>query len=282
MTDAERLARRSPAEVERDISQTRFELALTLDAIERRLNPRDLIKKGFDMFEDSLIGRKAVDRSVAAVRSHPVPFALLGIGAAWLLASSARAGTDATGEASGYTDGVDRSVGALAADTTGRIGVGPVTSGRDQPLGYTGNPVVDDAGRRQTNGWVHQVTGLAHGALRTVQDAGDAAMNRARGYAGDGTGGFANGLNAVFQRHPLLIGSIAVMGGALIASLLPLSRVEHEWVGGRRDDLWQRTEEFGKEAVSSIREAVSRATTRAADMRNETIKPKEIGDLASH
>jgi len=42
---------RSPPQIEHGIDQTRAELALTLDALERKLGARHLVEKGFDMLK---------------------------------------------------------------------------------------------------------------------------------------------------------------------------------------------------------------------------------------
>jgi hypothetical protein len=263
MSDTERPRPRLPAEVERDIDHTRVELTRTLDAIERRLDVRSLVQEGFDMLNASFIGGEPVRRGLAAVRANPVPFALFGIGAAWLLAGNTKAGSYAAGKAGEYAGELGQRAGTLATDMAGKVGIGPAAAS-EQPLGHTGNPVVDAAEGSRSGGWVHQASFMAQGALRTVRDSGGAAVN----YAGDG----ADRLTGAAQRHPLLIGSIAVVAGALVAALLPLSRVENDWIGTTRDDLWQRAEEFGQETVARARDAASRAAGRAVDAATETIK----------
>ncbi|HTV87745.1 MAG TPA: DUF3618 domain-containing protein [Stellaceae bacterium] len=271
MSESQRPAQRSPAGIERDIDRTRVELARTLDEIERRLNARYLVEKGFDMLKDSFVGGAAADRALAAVRANPVPFALFGIGTAWLLAANTKAGSYAAGKA-----------GAMASDMAGRVGIGSAAA--EQPLGHTGNAMVDDADRQTSNGWVHQVSGMAQGALRTVRDSGGAMINRAGAYAGDGAGRVADGLSGTTQRHPLLAGAIGVMAGALIASLLPLSRREDEWIGDTRDKLWERGEELGQEAVARARDAAARAANRAVDAAtdaaSETLKEAIRDEIA--
>ncbi len=118
--------------------------------------------------------------------------------------------------------------------------------------------MVDRAGEH-SEGWVHQVSDQASGALRSARDRGGAMLNRVGSYAG------AGGVSDAFERNPLIMGAIGVMAGALIAALVPLSEVENELLGETRDELWQRAEDLGEEAVQRVREAATEAATRAVD-----------------
>jgi len=272
---------RQPAEIERDIDHTRVELALTLDALERRLNARHLVEKGFDMLKETFGNNDAWNRSVDIIRANPVPVALIGLGAAWLVASQTnvvdRVVQDERVEAArrrvtDMASNVSARAGELASDVASRVGIGGSNSSDEQPLGRTGNTMVDQSGRAESDGWVHQVADMAQGALRTARDSGEAMLSRAGLYANDGAGRVADQLGDTFQRHPLVIGSIGIMAGALIAALLPATRVEDEWFGDTRDALWNKAQEAGEQAFSQVREAATRAVDAATDAATETVK----------
>ena len=75
---------KSPAEIERDIAETRAGLGEVLDAIERRMAPRQLLEQGMDR----LLG--GVNEQIGdIVRENPLPLALIGAGIGWLLLSRA-------------------------------------------------------------------------------------------------------------------------------------------------------------------------------------------------
>jgi hypothetical protein len=63
-----------------------------------------------------------------------------------------------------------------------------------------------------------------------------------------------------------------VMAGAMIAALLPPTRVEDDWFGDTRDELWHRAEEVGQEAASRVRSVAVRAADAAADAAADTVK----------
>jgi hypothetical protein len=263
----------SPADVERQIDRTRVAIAQTVDAIERKLNPRYLMEKGMEMFRDSFNGSEALSRSLAVMRANPVPFALFGMGAAWLIASNTgvidRVAEDQHVKAAGrrvseFAGNIGDRAGAVASDMAGRVGIGG-SSADQQPLGRTGNPVVDEAGAAGSGGWVHQVADMAQGALRSMRDSSGAIVNRAGNYAGGGATRIGDQLTDAVRRHPLVIGAIGVMAGALAGSVLPLTETEEEWLGGTREEIWTRAEDVGQQAVVRVREAASRAATRVVD-----------------
>jgi hypothetical protein len=272
---------RSPAEIERDIDRTRVELAQTLDALGRRLQARHLVEKGFDMLKDTLGNNDAWNRSLDIIRANPVPVALIGIGAAWIVASQTnvveRVAHDERVEAArrrvaDMASNVGTRAGELASDVASRVGIGRSGSSGDQPLGRTGNTMVDDNSRQGSDGWVHQAADMAQGALRSARDSGEAMLSRAGLYANDGAGRVADQVSDTFQRHPLVIGAIGVMAGALIAAMLPATRVEDEWFGDTRDALWNKAQEAGEQAFSQVRDAATRAVEAASDAATETVK----------
>jgi hypothetical protein len=263
-------------EIAREIDHTRREIAVTLAALERKLAARYLVEKGFDMFKDGLGDDYGLKRGLEIIRANPVPVALIGIGAAWLLASNSgvvdriaqdqrieaarRRVTDLAGE-------VGNRAGELASTMAERVGISG--NGADRPLGYTGNPMVDEPDSRTApTGWVHQVSDMAQDAIRSARDTGGAMLDRTQ----DQASRIADQATDAFQRHPLLIGAIGVMAGALIAALLPTTRVEDEWFGGARDELWERAEAVGQEAVSRVRDTAVRAADAAADAAADTVK----------
>ena len=264
------------AEIEREIDHTRRELALTLAALERKLAARYLVEKGFDMFKDNLGDDLGLKRGLEIVRANPVPIALIGIGAAWLLASNSgvvdRIAQDQRIEAArrrvtGLASDVGNRAGELASTVAERVGISG--NGADRPLGYTGNPMVDEGGAPTAPaGWVHQMSDLAQDAIRSARDSGGAMLDRTQEQATR----IADQVTDAFERHPLLIGAIGVMAGAMIAALLPTTRVEDDWFGGTRDELRERAEALGQEAVSRVRDTAVRAADAAADAAADTVK----------
>jgi hypothetical protein len=232
MTQASRASRedtpRSAAEIESDIRRTRAELSLTLDALAYQVAPRRLIKKGIDMITQPMKDTAAVWIDFGkAVRANRIPLALIGVGAAWLLAGNLGIGR---GEAADDLGSPDGGISPTAAGKTSRNGV-----------------------------WMHQAAGAARGAARSVGDTAGTVLERAGEYAGyAGSAGeqmrsAGETLRAKVEQHPLLIGLAGLICGAAIAALLPSSKREQDWLDATRGELWEKAEQIGHEAADRVR-----------------------------
>jgi hypothetical protein len=274
---------------EREIARTRGELSLTLAALERKLAARYLIDEGLDMIKDTLGEDYGLHRGLEIVRTNPVPIALIGIGAAWLLASNTNAvdriARDeriqmARRRVTDLASDIGNRAGEMATSAAQRIGItgNGAGNGADRPLGHTGNPMIDQPGAgMSSDGWVHEVSDRAQGMLQSARDSSGAMLDR----ASESAGRIADQVTDTFERHPLLIGAIGLMTGALIAALLPPSRTEDEWFGPSRDQLWNKAEEAGQETVTRVRDVAMRAADAAADAAAETIKTETDKPLSA-
>jgi hypothetical protein len=267
MNREDRATPTSPAEAERQAARTRVELADTLGALDDKLTnltTRHLVEKGFNMIRDSLNNSDGLNRSLDIMRANPIPIALIGLGTAWLIASNTgvvdRIANDERIEAArrrvtDIASDLGNRAGSMASDMAGKIGMG----GSDRPLGQTGNPMIDESGGSGSSGWVHQASDMAQGAMRSVRDS--TMINR----AGEGAGRIADQLTDAFERNPLVVGAVGLLGGALIAALLPATRLEDELVGTTRDQLWKQAEGAGQDAISRVRDAATHAIDSATD-----------------
>ncbi|MBV9858715.1 MAG: DUF3618 domain-containing protein [Alphaproteobacteria bacterium] len=283
---------KSPAEIEQEIGRTRGELGRTLDALERKLAARHLVEKGIDMIKESMGGNEALNRGLGLVRANPIPVALIGLGVTWLLASNTGvvetvAGNERVRAAgrrvTGLASDLGARAGAIASDVAGRVGMSGSAEeeGEEGGGGRTGSRT-GEGGRNESGGWVHQVAGAAQGAVRSVRDSGGAVLGRAgdyAGFAGDGASRVADQLTDAFERHPILVGAVGAMAGALLGALLPATRLEDSLVGETRDEIWERAGEVGQQAISRVRQVAERSVGAAAGAAYEVAK-EEADKLA--
>ncbi|HEX3522255.1 MAG TPA: hypothetical protein VHT52_09230 [Stellaceae bacterium] len=187
-------------------------------------------------------------------QANSVPLTLIGIGVAWLVASNTglaeRVANDERVRAA------RRRIGEIAGDIG--IGSGSSEASGGQVLGPDGEPLTrTDSG--EGNGWVHQAAGVARGAISTVRDAGGAVLDRA-GAAGDLANRAGSQVTEKLSTDPWLIGVAGLVAGALFAAILPPTRIEQEYIGEARDELWNKANELGHEAAERIRELADSAT----------------------
>jgi hypothetical protein len=76
---------RRPEEILAEIHRTRDEMDHTLQAIEHRLTPGQLVDQGLEYLKKSG-AREYVSNLSGSVKTHPLPATLTGIGIAWLMA----------------------------------------------------------------------------------------------------------------------------------------------------------------------------------------------------
>lgn len=204
-----------------------------------------------------------------AFQANRVSLALIGAGVAWLVVNNTglvdRVAQDERVQAA------RRRIGEIAGD----IGIGGSSqphgsSGREgHIIGPDGEPLHGSSDADRGSGWVHQAAGAARGAIGTVRDAGSAVLDRASKYtdyagdAGDLAKRASGQITEKLQRDPWLIGVAGLVAGALVAALVPPTRIEQECIGEARDELWNKTTQIGHEAAERVRELAD-STNRAA------------------
>jgi hypothetical protein len=206
--------------------------------------------KEWEMFADSL-----KDGGLGEViQANKVPLTLIGIGIAWLVASNTgladRVANDERVQAA------RRRIGEFAGD----IGIGGGSSDGvgGQILGPDGERLARSDSSRG-DGWVHQAAGAARGAISTVRDAGSAVLDRA-GAATDLASRASTQVTEKLSTDPWLIGVAGLVAGALLAAILPPTRIEQDYIGEARDGLWNKANELGHEAAERVRELADSAT----------------------
>jgi hypothetical protein len=169
------------------------------------------------------------------VQANWVPLSLIGVGIAWLVV---------------LNSGVAEHFGNGERERTGRGA---------QILGPDGRPLDHRGDGDRKEGWVHQVSGIAHDAIATVRDAGTAVLDGASRYtdyagAGNMTERATGQMTANFERNPWLIAVVSMVAGALLAGVVPPTQIEQEYVGEARDGLWSKANELGHHAAERVRE----------------------------
>ena len=199
-----------------------------------------------DSLKDSGVGE--------VIQANRVPLTLIGIGVAWLVANKTGLAERVVNDE--RVQAARRRIGQLAGD----IGIGDSSSEASggQILGPDGETLTRTDSERG-DGWVHQAAGAARGAISTVRDAGSAVLDRA-GAAGDLANRATTQVTEKLSTDPWLIGVAGLVAGAILAAILPPTRIEEEYIGEARDGLWNKANELGHEAAEAVRELADSAT----------------------
>lgn len=192
---------KSSAQIEREVEQTRNNVADTLDTLRHKLQPGQMVDQVVGQVSDyvrSSGGTEFVRNLGASVRDNPLPVALIGAGIAWLLMSG---GKPAPRYSYDYEDdyGEPRRIGSAGRV---RMGMNDAISGTRQFLGDAAEAAGDMASRAKA-----AVTDAASRASSAVSDvvveassAVGGAVEQARSTVGDAASRLASTGSDVAER----------------------------------------------------------------------------------
>jgi hypothetical protein len=162
------------------------------------------------------------------IGQNPIPFALIGIGAAWLLMDN-RSSRESRSY-SEYDSSWDHSPAYLSSDD-------------ELGSSYADDTYMNDMGsfsgvnRRRTS------------VRQRASDVGVQAREQARRVAGRARSGWDH----LLQDNPLALGIAALAAGAIVGAALPRTETEDEYLGETRDSLVETARSKAQEGVESAR-----------------------------
>lgn len=263
---------RRPEEIENDLERTRAEMSSTLDAIQQKLSPGQMMDQALTYARTSLPAEFGSNLG-NAVRSNPVPVALVGIGLAWLAASSRNSHSGRFGRdqydpdhdhmytrpyagathSSGMHDermhGAVSSVSAKGAELKDRASeAGRNVMGKasdiGQRIGESASSMTDHA-RGITQQASERVSATAQQARMRAAELGQRSQQqyyRAK-----------DGVVRTVDEQPLMVGVFGLAIGALLGAVLPSTRREDEMMGRTRDDLLDKAKATASEQAERVK-----------------------------
>jgi hypothetical protein len=224
--DTERRTR----QIEGEIRHTRAELSETIDALQEKLRPGNIVSEATDKVKTAT-SEKVRDMADTAsgtaqdmwegARQNPIPALMIGAGVAWMLFDRNRGRDDGRAEWSRYSP--------------------PRYRYSDDDVEYRST----GARRRESS-----VAGVNTEGLTTwAREAGGEARQTAQRAQ--------NGLQRMLRQNPLLVGAAAVLVGAAVGASLPETERENELMGEARDTVVDRAQHAAEHAVSAVKEAAN-------------------------
>ncbi|HLO76873.1 MAG TPA: DUF3618 domain-containing protein [Magnetospirillum sp.] len=239
-------------DIEDEIARTRGEMADTLNAIERKLSPQQIVDQAVDAMREFLSDRSRV---AGMVRDNPIPLALVGVGLGWLAVSAVTAG------------GSGRRVqaGTRAGSYESMEGVSPAWGGDEVGAGYAPgveSPAYGTAGSAE----------YAAGAASQATDAVREAAQRTRGRVSEwgrqaraSANQAADRTRDAYLDHPLTMAGLALAVGAAVGAMLPRSRAESQALGEMGGELARQARQAGSELAEKASRVAERAMQGAKD-----------------
>jgi hypothetical protein len=284
----------SSREIRDNIRRTRAQMDATVDAIEEKLSPGELIHEAWSLFRGG--SSSSVNRVWRIAKQHPMPTAIIGLGLGWMVyestggnavgtrraryvryedewspegevptaLESARrrasgAGRRVSAAGSAMASGLMGDASEMASDAAGSVRRATETAGdkASELAGQAREMASDVAGsvRRQASDLGRQASELGDQARRTVREA-------------------RTGFWDTIEEQPLVVGAATLAAGLLVGLLLPSTGQEDELMGKTRDSLLDEVKELGQEALETGKQIASAATeTVRQGVETQTTQP---------
>jgi ElaB/YqjD/DUF883 family membrane-anchored ribosome-binding protein len=260
---------RDPARLERDIDRTRASLGRTVDALERRLSPGELVDQALGMAREH--GGEFATNLGRSVRNNPMPVILTGVGLAWMMASSnePRAPVHRSAGYGGYEEWTSDSVGETGSESGGPLKSG--VSSAKSALGAMG-----EKASRAKDSLKHSVGSLSDSASEAVSGTSDRMRTQGERMRMQSQRLRSN-FETLMEEQPLIVGAIGIALGAALGAAFPRTESEDRLLGETRDSAMRAAKERAAEAYEDVKETaadvVSSARSKGSDSQHEPAQP---------
>jgi hypothetical protein len=260
MSDYSAASYKSSAELEREVEAQRHRVSNTIDEIQNKMSPGQLLDGVMDYTKGGSV--EFAQNLGRSIKDNPLPVALVGAGLLWLMTGS--------GNHRSQGDGYARSAGYQPGDSDAWRS-DAYASGSDGGLADKAKQFGEDVSE--------SVGGAMSGLAGAVDEATHGVSHAAKDMIGQ-MQRQAPKLAHVYDDQPLLGGALAFALGAAIGAALPHTRQEDEMLGKSADDLKREAIaktgdlfEEGKEAVeqryAEIKNKVGGAIDEAGKAQSE-------------
>lgn len=248
-------------ELREEIAETRGEMSETIEAIQERLSPSSIVANARDSVRNATTEKVKQMANTAGdaaervmnntfmdtVRANPVPAAMIGIGAAWLLMK---------GRSESQRYGSGRYLRGENYDRTREYGDQYDWRTRPGVSTYRYSPG-DETAERDTMGGISEI---ASDAASRASDAAAEVRSAARRTTRRAQMSF----DRVLRENPLALGAAATLIGAAIGMTMPATETENELMGDARDTVVERARGVATEAAELVQNAAENAMDVAA------------------
>lgn len=262
-------------ELQAEIADTREDMAETIEAIQDRLRPGNIVSNATERVKNATTDKvrhvaesagdtahDLMDRTrsgaadiVEGARQNPMPALMIGAGVAWLLMDRSRKG-DGYARASQRTWSSYRTPRYGADELTPRYRANHVAAGTAVDLSEANYSDVD---YRQSG------TGSARGTMGDMSSRAGEMADDARYALRRTTRNAQNGLQRLLRDNPLLVGAAAVLVGAAVGAALPETERENELLGETRDSVVNQAKDAAREAASTVQEVATDAANTVTE-----------------
>jgi ElaB/YqjD/DUF883 family membrane-anchored ribosome-binding protein len=250
-----------------EIEDTRADMSQTINEIQERLSPENLMDQVKETVREATIGK--VERVMSSV------------------GETISEATEPALEMAGRAGNAIKEVGTTVADTFYKnpiplaligLGVGMLVM-----RGFRGQSYSSSSSQRLPQGRRsnYELGDVGQPRVRTQQSTGANALNQVKETASDlasrstdalsniGTKAkdSASAVSSRFQRmmheNPLAVGAVAVAAGTAIGLVLPSTQFESEYIGETGERLVERVEDVARDALGKVQDAAKQMAPEA-------------------
>jgi hypothetical protein len=229
---------KDPVALEKQADEIRANMGRTLDALERKFSPEQLLDRSLSYFRDH--GGELTQTLGATMRNNPVPIVLTLAGVTWLVASSYNSrqppGRDLSSRFA--RSGVGQKLQQRTACAGERLQ--STTATAREKLQSTAQST-----RERWSSGSSETSGRLSGGLSSAREN---ARMRAREVQ--------DRVYTMMDEQPLVLGALAVAVGAIIGTAIPSTQYENRVLGKARDRTLTKAQELGEQQYETMRESL--------------------------
>jgi hypothetical protein len=249
-----------PADLERQASEIRADMDRTLDALERKFSPEQLLDRSLGYLRDH--GSELTQTLGATMRNNPIPIVLTLAGITWLVAS-------------GYNS--RQPPGQDLSSRFARSGVGQRLQQRTSAARERMHSTADAARQRvasATDSTKQRLTSGRSAASGRISGTISSARETARLRAQE----VQNRVYTMMDEQPLVLGALAVAVGAIIGTAIPSTQYENRILGQAKDRTLTKAQELGEQQYEKVRDTMqsqpgsSTSGTQAGTTSSESLR----------
>ncbi len=239
---------KTPEEIEEEINQTRAEMSHTLDALERKLSPGQLMDEVLSYMRNGP-GEFAQNLGTS-IKQNPLSIALIATGIGWLMMSG-------NSSVSGKSSNMSSSMVDELKETTSEM-------------------------KNKAASIRQRGADMAHGVQDTTSHLASSAKEQASrlsNMARSQTQQASNRVNAIIHEQPLILAAIGIAVGAAMGSALPTTDEENRLMGAKRNELLEKAREESKEQLQKVQNVAQKAVEAVqAEVEHQSMEPTGQGD----
>ena len=240
-----------------DIEDTRADMSQTLNEIQERLSPENLMDQAKEAVRDATLGkvekamgqvgetlsavtepaREMAGRAGNAIKEvgttvgdqmwkNPIPLALIGLGVGMLVMKNYRGQSYGNGSTQRKFP-----QGRSSSYSLGDVGQPRQTTQQQSTGASTLNQVKETA------------SDLANRSTQTLNELGTKAKNGASRFG------------EIMRDNPLAAGAVAIAAGTAVGLLIPSTQIESEYIGDTGERLVERVEDAARDALGKVQDA---------------------------